>query len=137
MPERLLRCAKHPTSQPCCLGSGKALDSPPVGKVIKRSRLSHIQLCKSKSSVLIMPKEGIIIKRKAPSWLLSSLLKVIGRHWSLLPGTPPKTVRSNMTLVSEKRIRCRDWTNIRKHPGQAGTVRQAVRPFPQTFRMSF
>lgn len=49
-----------------------------------------------------MPKEGIIHKRKAPSGLLSSLLKVIGRCLSLLPGTPLGAMKSKTDLVSEK-----------------------------------
>lgn len=100
-------CAKHPTSRSCCRGSGKVLGFPPVGGLIKRGSLSHIQRFQSKSSVLIMPPKGIII-RKAPSWLLSLLLKVIGRHWSPLPGTLPKPVRSKTNLGSEREFGAED-----------------------------
>lgn len=136
MPERLWGCAKHPISWSCCLGSGRVLGFSPVGIVIQRSRLSHIQLCKSKHRGLIMPKEGIILKRKAPSGLLSSFLKVIGSCWSLLPGTPLGTMRLKTNLVSEKWICCTEWTNLLKCPGQAGCVTQAAWLFPQTFRRS-
>lgn len=51
-------CAKHPTSRSRCRGSGKVLGFPPVGGLIKRGSLSHIQCFQSKSSVLIMPPKA-------------------------------------------------------------------------------
>ena len=79
MPYGLLECAEHPKSRSCCPGSGRVLGPSPVGGVIQRSRLSHTQPYKSKHRSLILPKEGLILKTKSPSGLLSSLLKVTGR----------------------------------------------------------
>lgn len=56
---------------------------------------------KSKHRSLILPKEGIILKTRGPFWVLSSLLKAVGRCWSLLA--------RNSSRNHEVKDKCDEW----------------------------
>ena len=74
----------HP--DPAAWGSRRVLGSSPDGGVIQRS---------------ILPKEGIILKTRSSFWVLSSLLKAVGRCWSLLA--------RNSSRNHEVKDKCDEW----------------------------